>query len=163
MNAPTGTGSGSRTGFHLAQVNIARPLAALNSPVMQGFTEAIGAMNALAERSPGFVWRLVGSPEADAEAARVFEDPTLLVTLSVWESVESLRAYAMQSAHGSFLRRRVEWFHPATGPSYAVWWIPQGTLPSLAEAHQRLAHLAQHGPTPEAFGFKESFPPPGSV
>lgn len=159
MNAPSAAGSG----FHLAQVNIARPLAPLNSPVMKGFTEAIGAMNALAERSPGFVWRLVGSPEADAETVRVFQDPALLVTLSVWESVETLRAYAMQSAHGTFLRRRAEWFHPAEGPNYALWWIPQGTLPSLADAHQRLAQLFQHGPTPEVFGFKESFPPPGPV
>jgi hypothetical protein len=110
-------------------------------------------MNRHAEASPGFVWRLKGSPEADAETIRLFQDPLLLVTLSVWESPEALRAFAYEGAHGTFFRRREEWFQSMDTPNYALWWIPAGTLPTLADAHQRLTLLATRGASPEAFGF----------
>ncbi len=143
----------THSSFHLAQVNVARARAPLSSPVMEGFTSAIEAMNRHAESSPGFVWRLKGSPEADAETIRLFEDPLLLVTLSVWESPEALRAFAYEGAHGTFFRRREEWFQSMNTPNYALWWISAAELPTLADAHQRLSHLAAHGPTPTAFGF----------
>ena len=143
----------TRPQFHLAQVNVARARAALSSAVMEGFTSAIEAMNRHAESSPGFVWRLKGSPEADAETIRLFRDPLLLVTLSVWESPEALRAFAYEGAHGTFFRRREEWFQSLDTPNYALWWIPAGELLTLSQAHQRLSHLAAHGPTSTAFGF----------
>jgi hypothetical protein len=148
--------------FHLAQVNVARARAPLDAPIMQGFTQAIQAMNARAEGTPGFVWRLKGSPEIDAETLSVFGDPLLLVTVSVWESAQALRTFAYEGAHGTFLHRRDEWFHPMDGPNYALWWIPAGTQPTLAEAHRRLTLLASHGPSPEAFGFAHlaQFGPP---
>jgi heme-degrading monooxygenase HmoA len=154
-----------RPQFHLAQVNVARARAALSSPVMEGFASAIEAMNRHAESSPGFVWRLKGSSEADAETIRLFEDPLLLVTLSVWESPDALRAFAYEGAHGTFFRRREEWFQSMDTPNYALWWIPARELPTLAEAHQRLAHLAANGPTATAFGFAHlaRFPAPSAA
>ena len=44
--------------FHLAQLNIGRFRAPLDDPIMEGFRTQLDPINALADQSPGFVWRL---------------------------------------------------------------------------------------------------------
>ena len=151
------------TRFHLAQVNVARMRAPLDSDVMHGFRSQLERINALADRSSGFVWRLQ-SEEGDATAIRAFDDPLLLVNMSVWESLEALHAYVYKSDHVALLRGRRDWFEPLAGrASLALWWTPEGHEPTLDEARQRLELLQTRGPTATAFTFREPFPPPGAA
>lgn len=139
--------------FHIAQVNIARMKFPLDSPEMAGFVGRLEEINALADRSPGFVWRLQ-SDEGDATYIRPFEDDRILVNLSVWEDVEALKDYVYRTAHAELLRSRRSWFEHFDGAYVALWWVPAGHVPSVEEAKQRLAHLEENGPTPFAFTFK---------
>ena len=139
--------------FHIAQVNVARMKFPLDSPEMAGFTGRLEEINALADGSPGFVWRLQ-SDEGDATYIRPFEDDRILVNLSVWESVEALKDYVYRTAHAELLRSRRSWFEHFDGAYVALWWVPAGHVPDVEEAKQRLAHLDEHGPTPFAFTFK---------
>ena len=115
-------------------------------------------MNAVADASPGFVWRLQ-TDDGDATALRVFPDPEVIVNLSVWTSVDALRDFVYRSDHTPFLRRRADWFDHMTAPAVALWWVPAGHLPDVAEARDRLDFLAAHGPTPYAFGLRSPEPP----
>ena len=146
------------TTLNLAQVNIARMRGALDDPVMAGFVARLDEINALADASPGFVWRLQ-TPEGNATYLRPYDDDRVLFNLSVWESVETLRDYAYRSAHAEVLRQRADWFEKFEAPAVALWWVPAGHLPSIDEAKKRLAHLQEHGPTPFAFTFRALFPP----
>jgi heme-degrading monooxygenase HmoA len=146
--------------FHLAQLNIGRGIAPLNDPAMAEFVAAIPEFNALAEASPGFVWRLKDESGASSSYVRAYDDERMLLNLSVWESVDALRAYTYASAHRQIFSRRKEWFEPHQGPYLVMWWVPAGHVPTVEEALERLAQLAAHGPTPQAFTFKESFTPP---
>jgi hypothetical protein len=148
--------------FHLAQVNIGRMRAPLEDPLMEGFRSQLDAINAVAERSPGFVWRLQ-TPDGDATGIRAYEDPLILVNMSVWESLESLHNYVYGSAHLGPLRDRREWFETMEGPSLALWWIAAGHVPTVDEAKAKLEELAAHGPTPSAFTFRRAFPRPGDT
>jgi Domain of unknown function (DUF3291) len=148
--------------LHLAQVNIARMKAPLESTIMGGFVARLGEINALADRSPGFVWRLQTS-EGNATYLRPYDDDRILFNLSVWESIEHLREYVYRSAHVEVLRKRQEWFTTFDGAYLALWWVPPGHHPSVDEAKKRLAHLAEHGATPFAFNFKATFPPDPAV
>jgi hypothetical protein len=147
---------------HLAQVNIALPREPLDSPALAEFVAALEPVNALADRSPGFVWRLQ-TEEGDATGIRAFGDDRLIVNLSVWTSLEALRAFVYGSGHLAVMRRRREWFERMAGAFLALWWVPAGHVPRVAEAEQRLEHLRLQGPTPRAFTFRTHFPPPGSV
>jgi hypothetical protein len=147
---------------HLAQVNIARMNAPLDSPEMAGFVARIDEINALADASPGFVWRLqTGTTDAGATGTylRPYDDDRILFNLSVWRTVEDLRAYAYRSVHAEIMRRRHEWFGKMSRSILALWWIRSGHVPSVEEAKERLVHLEQNGPTPAAFTFKALFPP----
>ena len=148
-------------GSHLAQVNIGRIRAPLDSPVMADFVALLPVINGLAESTPGFVWRLVGDG-MDATGLRPYPDPLVIVNLSVWENLEALRDYAYRSNHAHAFRRRKEWFEESGEATFALWWIPAGTRPTVAEAKARLETLRQKGPTPEAFTFKAAFPAAGS-
>jgi heme-degrading monooxygenase HmoA len=148
---------GTMTTLHLAQVNIARMKGALESPVMAGFVARLDEINALADRSPGFVWRLQTS-EGNATYLRPYDDDRILFNLSVWESLEHLRAYVYGSAHVEVLRKRHEWFEKLESAYAALWWVPAGHRPSIDEAKKRLASLDESGPTPFAFTFKAAFP-----
>ena len=139
--------------YHLAQVNVARMKAPLDSALMSGFVARLNEINALADRSPGFVWRLQ-TDAGNATYLRPYEDERILFNLSVWETVEALRTYAYQTAHAEVLRQRREWFDHFAGVSVALWWIPAGHIPRVDEAKKRLAHLEKHGPSQFAFGFK---------
>jgi hypothetical protein len=148
--------------WHLAQLNIARTIAPLDSPALAEFVAALDRINALAEASPGFVWRLVGDG-GDATDVRVGDDPNLIVNLTVWESVEALFEYTYKSGHVEVMRRRRQWFAPPDGPYLVLWWIPAGHVPTVDEAMARLAHLRAHGPTAHAFTFKQRFAAPGDA
>ena len=136
---------------HLAQVNIARMQGPLESAVMADFVARLDEINALADASPGFVWRLQTS-EGNATYLRPYDDDRILFNMSVWRSLEDLRAYVYRSAHAEVLRRRAEWFTRMETVYAALWW-----------AKKRLPHLDPHGPTPFAFTFKAAFPPDEAV
>lgn len=144
--------------FQLAQINIARLAAPIDSPQLEGFVSNLERINALAEASPGFVWRLQ-TEDGDATSIDHF-GPDMLVNMSVWEDVESLKAFTYDTAHAAILRRRKEWFEAMTERYMVLWWVPAGHEPSLAEAEDRLNRLREHGPTREAFTFREPFGPP---
>jgi hypothetical protein len=143
--------------FHLAQMNLARLAAPLDDPRLADFVAALDRVNALADRSPGFVWRLQGA-DGNATDLRPYPDERILVNMSVWESVAALRAYVYRGDHAGVLRRRREWFEPFEGPFQVLWWIPAGHTPTPAEGKARLEHLAAHRPTARAFSFKVLYP-----
>src|SRR5580765_6154402 len=145
------------SGYHVAQVNIGRILAPVDDPQMAGFMSRLDELNALADRSPGFVWRLQTS-EGNATYLRPYDDDRILFNMSVWESIEHLKRYVYYTAHVELLRQRQAWFEKFAGAYIALWWIPEGHVPGIDEAKKRLAHLEAHGLTPFAFTFKKPFP-----
>ena len=144
--------------YHIAQVNIARMKTPLEDPAMDGFVARLDEINALADSSPGFVWRLQ-TVAGNATYLRPYDDDRILFNLSVWETVESLGKYVYRTAHAELIRQRRQWFQSFAGAQVALWWVPAGCLPEIDEAKQRLAHLDRHGPTPFAFTFQAIFPP----
>jgi hypothetical protein len=147
------------TRFHLAQVNIGRFRAPIEDPSMEGFRTQLDPINALADRSSGFVWRLQ-TEEGNATAIRPYDDERMAINLSVWESLDALQQFVYRSAHVAPLRDRQQWFEPIEGPILALWWIPVGHVPTVDEAKARLEHLRVRGPSAEAFTFRAPFPPP---
>lgn len=146
--------------WQLAVVNIATILYETDDLRMAGFMDNLDEVNELAERSPGFVYRYQ-TEAGNATDERIFDDPQMLLNLSVWEDLESIKAYTYKTEHVDFLRRRREWFTPAEGwPVIACWWIPEGHVPGPEEAKERLEHLRDNGPTDKAFTFREVFAPP---
>ena len=145
--------------YHLAQLNIAHALAPMDSAQMAGFASRLDEINALAERSPGFVWRLQ-SDSGNATDILAFEDPTLLLNMSLWTDRESLEAYVYRSDHLALMRDRKLWFRRPEGPHLVLWWVRAGTLPSIDEAKTRLGRLETDGPGPEAFTFRQHFTAP---
>ncbi len=144
---------------HLAQINVAQAKAPLDSPLMQDFAAQLDAVNALAAASPGFVWAYTDA-EGDETQKLVYPDPLTLVNMSIWTDVDALKTYVYRGQHGTAFKRRQDWFESTAGPNYALWWIPAGTKPSVAEGKRRLDLLAAHGPTADAFTFRELFPAP---
>jgi Domain of unknown function (DUF3291) len=147
------------TRFHVAQVNIGRIRAPPDDPIMAGFRTQLDPINALADRSPGFVWRLQ-TEDGNAMAIRPYADERMAINMSVWESLEALQEFVYKSAHVAPLRDRKQWFEPIEGPILVLWWIPAGHIPTVEEARERLQHLKEHGPTPAAFTFRASLPAP---
>lgn len=133
-------------------------MAATDDPLVAEFMEALDAVNALAERSPGFVWRFQ-TEDGNATAERPFDDDTILVNFSTWESVEALADYVYRTDHVAYLRRRREWFERLDEISSVLWWVPAGHRPVADEAIARLDHLRAHGPSPFAFTFRHRFEP----
>ena len=148
-------------GYEIAQLNIARALAPLDSPQLAAFMEQLDEINALAERSPGFRWRLQGD-SGNATDLRVWDDPLVIVNLTVWETIDELHAFAYRSDHKTVFARRFEWFERLERPATVLWWQPEGEIPTLDEALRRLDLLAESGPTLEAFTFKQPFPAPSA-
>ena len=147
---------------HLAQVNIATLRAPLDGPELAGFVAQLEPINALADQHPGFVWRLQ-TEDGDATAIRPFDDDRVMVNLSVWSSLAALRAFVYASRHLEVMRHRRTWFHRMPDPYMALWWVPAGTIPTVAEAKDRLELLARQGPTPGAFTFRAAFPEPADA
>jgi len=144
--------------YQLAQLNVAQMKMPMEDPAMADFVDNLDRINALAEDSPGFVWRLQDET-GNATDFRPFGDD-MLVNISVWQDVESLEAFVFKSSHTEIMKRRSEWFD-RMGESYVVlWWVPAGHEPTEAEAGEKLELIRAQGPTAEAFSFRERFPSP---
>jgi heme-degrading monooxygenase HmoA len=148
--------------YQLAQANVAYALAPADDPRLADYIARLDEINELAERSPGFVWRYVTDSRDPAQ--REFDDPLVLFNMSVWDSIEALHAYTYRTAHAEVYAARRRWFADAKavvgGHALAMWWIPRGELPTVADAKERLATIEAHGPTERAFTFKQRFPSP---
>lgn len=148
--------------YVLAQVNIARLLAPLDSPLIADFVAALDPVNAQADAAPGFLWRLQ-TEDGDATAISGFEQEgtNVIVNMSVWETIDDLAAFVYGNVqHREVLRRRRDWFEKMADAYAALWWVPRGHVPTVTEAEERVAHLREHGPTPEAFTLRRHFPSP---
>jgi hypothetical protein len=148
--------------YHLAEINIARLLHPIDAPEIADFVAALDGVNAMAEQSGGFVWRLK-SPEGNATDIAFNEDPFIIVNMSVWTTPDALKNYVYRSGHVEVFRRRADWFEKPQRAPYCLWWIPVGHTPSVAEGRERLEHYWKHGPTQEAFWFSQLFPEPHTV
>ncbi len=150
------------SGYHLAQLNLGLFRAPLDSDEMAEFRFALDPINALAESTPGFVWRLKADDGGSSSTVAVpdVEDPLWAPNMSVWESLAALKHFMYKSGHASYLRRRSEWFQRPEGLINVLWWIPAGDIPSLSDAVRRLRHLEANGPSQEGFGLTAPFDPP---
>jgi len=147
------------TVWHLAQLNIAKLIAPIDSPTLAGFVAELDRINALADSSEGFVWRLQ-SEEGDATTVEHSFGDDVIINASVWKSVEHLHNYVYRTAHAKIMSRRKEWFHRIPEVYTVLWWVPEGHRPSLTEAEKKLNLLKEHGPSAEAFTFKQRYSSP---
>jgi hypothetical protein len=145
----------------LAQVNIGRLRAPIDHPMIEDFADNLDAVNAIAEASPGFVWRLTGEGNNATDIAP-YEDPLIAINMSVWTDIQSLGAFVYRGDHVKIMRRRREWFEHMD-VFQVLWWVPAGHRPTIDEAKAKLARLETFGPTPDAFTFKIPFPAPDAV
>ena len=144
--------------MHIAQMNVATALYDLDDPRIAEFVAKLDDVNALADRSDGFVWRLQ-SATGSAVDIKAANDPRLLVNMSVWRDVGALFAFVYRTAHREVMVKRRSWFEKPEGPFQVLWWIGEGHRPTVEEGLQRLDMLRRHGPTPDAFTFKSVYPP----
>jgi Domain of unknown function (DUF3291) len=136
--------------MHLAELNVARMLYPLDDPRMADFANALDHVNAVAERSEGFVWRLKGESAANQDQI----DPLLLLNLTVWESPETLEKYVWQTVHKRIYNQKGKWFEPPIQAHFVMWPIEQGCIPALEEAFARLEHLRTNGSSDYAYGWE---------
>lgn len=146
--------------FQLAQMNIARFRTSIDDPAMSDFMEMLDPLNHQAEASPGFVWRLTDEGSNNATSIAFYDDPLLLVNMSVWQDLQSLRDYVYRAGHAAMMKRREEWADALETPYIVLWWVPLGHRPTIAEGDERLRWLHERGPTADAFTFGRSFPAP---
>jgi hypothetical protein len=146
------------TDWHLAQMNIGRLRAPSDSPIVAEFMDALDRVNALAEQSPGFVWRFQ-TEDGNATAVRPYADELIIVNMSVWDSLDALAEYVYRSDHTEFLRRRREWFERMPEASVVLWWVAAGTHPTVDDGIARLERLRRDGPTVDAFTFRQPYEP----
>lgn len=144
--------------FHIAQINIGRAVGPVDGPQLAGFMALLDPINALADNSPGFVWRMQDEA-GNNTSLRPYDDERIIVNMSTWESVDALWDFVYNSAHVEIFRRRREWFERFESTYLGLWWVPAGTIPTVEDAKLRLASLDEHGPTPYAFTFKQRFAP----
>jgi hypothetical protein len=148
----------STASYELAQVNIGRLRAPLDSVQLKDFVEGLDPVNAVADAADGFVWRLQ-SDSGNATDVPVLGDAWLIVNMSVWRDASALTAFMYQGRHRELLARRREFFERLEEAMAVLWWVPAGHRPTVAEAESRLLHLREHGPTRHAFTLRTSFPP----
>ncbi|MFD5142273.1 DUF3291 domain-containing protein [Streptomyces sp. NPDC058401] len=141
---------------HLAQLNVSTLRHPLDDPRIAPFVEMLDPVNAAADGTPGFVWRLVEEGEADATGLRPAGE-NVIVNLSVWQTQEALWDFAYRSGHLEVVRRRREWFQRHVEAHMVLWWVPAGHIPTVGEALERLADLRAQGPSPLAFTFASSY------
>ena len=146
--------------WHLAQINVGRLVAPEGDAAVQPFFEALDRVNALAETSPGFVWRLQDGM-GNATGIKVTDDPLFILNMSVWTDADALFDFVYRSAHTPVMARRREFFGRFEGSYQALWWIAAGTIPTINDGLARLWQLDRFGPTSQAFTFKSRFPAPG--
>jgi len=145
--------------YHLAQVNIALAKGEMDTELMNGFVSRLDEINAMADNAEGFVWRLQ-TDDGDSTAIRIFDKPLLLVNMSVWESVDTLKNFVYTSAHVELIRDRQAWFHKFVDAHQALWWIPVGHIPTTEEAKEKLEYIQENGSSPLAFHFGKPFSRP---
>jgi hypothetical protein len=147
---------------HVAELNIARLHHPLDATENAEFVAALGPINALAEVSDGFVWRLQDESGASSSYVRVdgLDDPLVIVNYSIWRDLAALHHFVARTGHVAYLRRRREWFAPADEPTTVCWWVPAGTVPPVEEGYRRLVHLRTHGPSPEGWPLHAPVDPP---
>jgi hypothetical protein len=138
--------------YQLAQINIAQAQDAMDSETMQGFVDRLDEINSIADNAPGFIWRLQ-SEEGDATAIRAFDNPLLLINMSVWEGIESLKTFVYKTFHVELIQDRDAWFGKMLQAHQALWWVPAGHIPTIEEGKQKLDSLQRHGPGKTAFTF----------
>lgn len=150
--------------FELAQVNVSRLLAPIDSPLLAPFMAALDEINAAGDAARGFRWRLQ-TEDGNATAVRAFGwdiagSHGVIVNLTTWASVEALADFVFSGQHLQVMRRRRQWFERAAEAMTALWWVPAGYRPSTEDAEERVRHLRRHGPTPSAFTFRTPFASP---
>ena len=138
--------------MYLAELNIGKFKHPTTDSRMAGFMDNLDRVNAIAERSPGFVWRLKGDNN-NATDFRVGDD--MAVNLSVWETPEALQHYVFKTVHAQFYKKREAWFELMEKPHMVFWWVPEGTQPTLDEAYARLQDFEKNGASDRAFGWAE--------
>ena len=148
--------------WHLAQINIGKLVAPQGDPRVQPFFDALDWINALADASPGFVWRLKDE-SGNAMGISYSPDPLLAVNMSVWRDADARFDFGYRSAHTPVMARRRDYFQRFDGVYQALWWIEAGTVPTVSEGLSRLWLLGRFGPCPQAFTFKAQFPAPDQM
>jgi len=143
--------------YQLAQVNVAKAIDDLDSVALEGFVNRLDEINALADDAPGFVWRLIPD-DNDHSYIRGYEDPRMIVNISVWENIDDLKNYVYRSTHLELIQQKKEWFEPIITAHMALWWVPIGTQPSEKDGVSRLDVLTSQGPSAEAFTFSKPWP-----
>ena len=144
--------------FHLAQLNIASAKADSESETMRGFYDRIDEIHDLAEKAPGYIWRY-DDEEGDDIAERVFGNPLMLVNLTLWDDIDSLRHFVYKTTHKELIQGRSNWFNKMPEMHQVIWWVPEGHIPKVQEAKDKLELLREHGPTVDAFTFAKPFDP----
>ena len=147
------------TDWHLAQINIGKLVAPHGDPRVQPFFDALDRVNALADVSPGFVWRLQDD-SGNAMGISYSPDPMLAVNMSVWRDADALFEFVYRSSHTPVMARRRDYFQKFDGTFQALWWLPAGEFPTVSDGLSRLWLLDRFGPCPQAFTFKARFPAP---
>jgi hypothetical protein len=145
--------------FHLAEINIGRLRASVDDPMIADFVANLDRINALADGSPGFIWRLTGAGDNATDIQPDADDPLMALNMSVWESPQALGAFVYRSDHLPIMRRRSEWFEKLE-LFMALWWVPAGHTPTVEEGMAKVDTLRRLGPTAEAFTFRNPFPAP---
>ncbi len=145
--------------YHLAQINVGRLLAPIDDPQIAGFADALDAINAIADETTGFIWRLQ-TEEGNATGIQTTDDPLFLINMSLWETPDVLFEYVYRSEHVDFMRRRSDWFARMAEPHMCLWWVPAGEIPTPQEGLSRLERFRRDGPTLAAFSFRHQYPPP---
>lgn len=148
--------------YYLAQINIAKAIAPIDSEIMQGFVNQIAAINQLAEQSKGYIWRLEGAYE-NALAIQAFEDSNMLINMSMWQDLQSFTDFVYKSAHKQLIKDKHQWFEKPTKPIFAMWWQKAGTYPTVEDGKNKLHHLEEHGVSETAFTMRKHFAPPEFV
>jgi len=146
--------------YFIAEINIAKMKGVdINDPIMKEFVENLDAVNQIAEKSEGFVWRLKDENN-NATSLNPYNDETIIINVSVWKSIETLENFMYRTFHSDFLKRRKEWFLTYGSAHTAMWWIPEGHIPTMQEAVDKLSFLQTNGPSPNSFDFRHKFPAP---
>jgi hypothetical protein len=139
--------------MHLAELNIARLKHPFEDPRSAEFADNLDRVNTVAERSDGFVWRLKDDDSGNATDIRAFDDPMVIVNMSVWRDAEHLERFVWNTIHKQFYRKRAEWFALMENQHFVMWWVDEGHRPTLEEAKARLDHFDRHGDSDFAFGW----------
>ena len=146
--------------YQIAQINVARMHGVnINDPIMKEFVDNLDKVNALAESSEGFIWRLKDENN-NATSINPYNDAQVIINISVWQAIEDLENFVYKTFHTDFLRRRKEWFQTYGKVSTAMWWVPAGQFPSVEEAIAQLGYLQQNGASEKVFDFRKKFDVP---